>query len=213
MPALGSSTLPGGVGPQSGNYQSTASSGGRLYSNLDSSGIGSGISQQPSILSRAGGRISEAFSRMMDSISAAMNRRTGYNSIEMGGGLTSGVSLSMSGETVGSVSIPPSGAVPGNRTFGIEGEGHTVASPTSTETKSRASMDKGFMALMGVQMGLEFLSSNINQITAEAERDVQLMASSQQQAELNEENNAQADQNRHNEGLQWLQMRRGSRRF
>ena len=213
MPALGSSTLPGGVGSQSGNYQSTASSGGRLYSNLDSSGIGSGISQQPSILSRAGGRISEAFSRMMDSISAAMNRRTGYNSIEMGGGLTSGVSLSMSGETVGSVSIPPSGAVPGNRTFGIEGEGHTVASPTSTETKSRASMDKGFMALMGVQMGLEFLSSNINQITAEAERDVQLMASSQQQAELNEENNAQADQNRHNEGLQWLQMRRGSRRF
>ena len=213
MPALGSSTLPGGVGPQSGNYRSTTSSGDRLYGNLDSYGVGSGISQQPSILSRAGGRISEAFSRMMDSISAARNRGTGYNSIEMGGGLTSGVSLSMSGETVGSVSIPPSGAVPGNRTFGIEGGGHTVASPTSTETKSRASMDKGFMALMGVQMGLEFLSSNINQITAEAERDVQLMASSQQQAELNEENNAQADQNRHNEGLQWLQMRRGSRRF
>ena len=213
MPALGSSTLPGGVGPQSGNYQSTASSGGRLYSNLDSSGIGSGISQQPSILSRAGGRISEAFSRMMDSISAAMNRRTGYNSIEMGGGLTSSSSSSMFGEEVGAVSRPPSGAVPGNRTFGIEGEGHTVASPTSTETKSRASMDKGFMAWMGAQMGLEFLSSSINQITAEAERDVQLMASSQQQAELDEENNAQADQNRRDEGLQWLQMRRGSRRF
>ena len=213
MPALGSSTLPGGVGPQSGNYQSTASSGGRLYSNLDSSGIGSGISQQPSILSRAGGRISEAFSRMMDRVSASRNRRAGYNSIEMGGGSTSSSSSSMFGEEVGSVSIPPSGAVPGNRTFGIEGEGHTVASPTSTETKSRASMDKGFMAWMGAQMGLEFLSSSINQITAEAGRDVQLMASSQQQAELNEENNAQADQNRHNEGLQWLQMMRGSRRF
>ena len=98
-----------------------------------------------------------------------------------------------------SMSAPPS--TEAGRGAGIRGKG------------SEGSMDKKFMGLMGAQMGLEFLNSSINQITAEAERDVQLMASSQQQAELNEENNAQADQNRHSEGLQWLQMRRGSRRF
>lgn len=221
MPALGSSTLPGGVGPQS--YRSTASPGDRLYGNLDRSGVGSSTSQQPSFFRQAREGFSEIFSGIMEGISAGRNRRAGYSSIEMGGGsMSSSASLisediraavSSSLLPLVSVSTPPSGAVPENRPFSIEGEGNTVASQTSTGTKSRAPMDKGFMGLMGAQMGLEFLNSSINQITAEAGRDVQLMASSQQQAELNEENNAQADQNRHSEGLQWLQMRRGSRRF
>ena len=221
MPALGSSTLPGGVGPQS--YRSTASSGDRLYGNLDRSGVGSSTSQQPSFFSQAREGFSGIFSGIMEGISAGRNRRAGYSSIEMGGGSTSSsaslisedirAAVSSSPLPLVSVSTPPSGAVPENRPFSIEGEGNTVASQTSTGTKSRAPMDKGFMGLMGAQMGLEFLNSSINQITAEAGRDVQLMASSQQQAELNEENNAQADQNRHSEGLQWLQMRRGSRRF
>ena len=219
MPPLGSSIF--GVGPQS--YRSTASSGDRLYGNLDRSGVGSSTSQQPSFFSQAREGFSGIFSGIMEGISAGRNRRAGYSSIEMGGGSTSS-SASLISEDIRaavsssllplvSVSTPPSGAVPENRPFSIEGEGNTVASQTSTGTKSRAPMDKGFMGLMGAQMGLEFLNSSINQITAEAGRDVQLMASSQQQAELNEENNAQADQNRHSEGLQWLQMRRGSRRF
>ena len=219
MPPLGSSIF--GVGPQS--YRSTASSGDRLYGNLDRSGVGSSTSQQPSFFRQAREGFSGIFSGIMEGISAGRNRRAGYNSIEMGGGsMSSSASLisediraavSSSLLPLVSVSTPPSGAVPENRPFSIEGEGNTVASQTSTGTKSRAPMDKGFMGLMGAQMGLEFLNSSINQITAEAGRDVQLMASSQQQAELNEENNAQADQNRHSEGLQWLQMRRGSRRF
>ena len=219
MPPLGSSIF--GVGPQS--YRSTASSGDRLYGNLDRSGVGSSTSQQPSFFSQAREGFSGIFSGIMEGISAGRNRRAGYSSIEMGGGSTSSsaslisedirAAVSSSPLPLVSVSTPPSGAVPENRPFSIEGEGNTVASQTSTGTKSRAPMDKGFMGLMGAQMGLEFLNSSINQITAEAGRDVQLMASSQQQAELNEENNAQADQNRHSEGLQWLQMRRGSRRF
>ena len=219
MPPLDSSIF--GVGPQS--YRSTASFGDRLYGNLDRSGVGSSTSQQPSFFSRAREGFSGIFSGIMEGIIAGRNRRAGYSSIEMGGGsMSSSASLisediraavSSSLLPLVSVSTPPSGAVPENRPFSIEGEGNTVASQTSTGTKSRAPMDKGFMGLMGAQMGLEFLNSSINQITAEAGRDVQLMASSQQQAELNEENNAQADQNRHSEGLQWLQMRRGSRRF
>ena len=219
MPPLDSSIF--GVGPQS--YRSTASFGDRLYGNLDRSGVGSSTSQQPSFFRQAREGFSEIFSGIMEGIIAGRNRRAGYNSIEMGGGsMSSSASLisediraavSSSLLPLVSVSTPPSGAVPENRPFSIEGEGNTVASQTSTGTKSRAPMDKGFMGLMGAQMGLEFLNSSINQITAEAGRDVQLMASSQQQAELNEENNAQADQNRHSEGLQWLQMRRGSRRF
>ena len=219
MPPLDSSIF--GVGPQS--YRSTASFGDRLYGNLDRSGVGSSTSQQPSFFRQAREGFSEIFSGIMEGIIAGRNRRAGYSSIEMGGGsMSSSASLisediraavSSSLLPLVSVSTPPSGAVPENRPFSIEGEGNTVASQTSTGTKSRAPMDKGFMGLMGAQMGLEFLNSSINQITAEAGRDVQLMASSQQQAELNEENNAQADQNRHSEGLQWLQMRRGSRRF
>lgn len=219
MPPLDNSIF--GVGPQS--YRSTASPGDRLYGNLDRSGVGSSTSQQPSFFRQAREGFFGIFSGIMEGIIAGRNRRAGYDSIEMGGGSTSS-SASLISEDIRaavsssllplvSVSTPPSGAVPENRPFSIEGEGNTVASQTSTGTKSRAPMDKGFMGLMGAQMGLEFLNSSINQITAEAGRDVQLMASSQQQAELNEENNAQADQNRHSEGLQWLQMRRGSRRF
>ena len=192
MPPLGSSSLPGGVGPQS-EGQSIASSGNRSSGNLNTSGVGSSMPQQPSRLSQARESLAGIFSRMMNRF-----REDGYHNLEMGE-----FTSMLEDEFLAQRTIPRSVSTPPPTEADSRGQG----------AKSEGSMDKKFMSLMGFQMGAESLNNAMNQIKSEEALVTQNRMEARQRGEMEERQNAQDDQNRYNEGLQWLQMRRGSRRF
>ena len=204
MPPLGSGSLPGAVGPQS-EGQSIASSGNRLSGNLNTSGVGSSMSQQPSFLSQARGSLAGIFSRMMNNF----RRGAGYhNFVEMEGSASMFEEASdIASRVQGSVSAPPS--TEAGREADSRGQG------------AEGLMDKKFMGLMYLQMGIGGINDAINRLSQRESQEVGSVIQMQQeefnmrhqQHESNEQENAQNDQNRYNEGLQWLQMRRGSRRF
>ena len=199
MPPLGSGSLPGAVGPQ-GAGQSIALSGNRSSGNLNTSGVGLSMPQQPSRLSQARESFTGRLSRMMNNF---RNSGAGYhNLVEMG------ESTSMFGDEFSAQrTIPRSVSAPPSTEAGRE------ADSRGQGAKSEGSMDKKFMGLMGFQMGVESLNNAMNQIKSEEALVTQNRMEARQRGEMEERQNAQDDQNRYNEGLQWLQMRRGSRRF